>query len=140
LAGGCVEIVDPCEPRVRVIGDVGGVQWTDEPRADEAELDHSAESRNMPTAARSRRNCTGSRKWMPWMPRADAAAALRGSSSMNTADSGATPLRVSRTWKIRGSGLITRSSPEMTMSRNHARNPKRSRIGANVSADQFEIA
>ena len=55
--------------------------------ADQAEIDHGG---NRPTATSSRRSWSAELKWMPWMPSADAAAALAATSSMKTADSGAT--------------------------------------------------
>ena len=56
---------------------------------------------------------------------------------MNRAFAGSIPNRSRRCSKIRGSGLFTPTSPEMTIPSNHARKSNRSRATGNISADQL---
>src|SRR5207237_7238829 len=126
----------PRDPPLGMRLQVRRVHRTDESGADQTEIDHGG---NSPTATSSRRSWSAELKWMPWMPSADAAAALAATSSMKTADSGATRSRSHRIRKMRGSGLITPSRPETTLPSNHDRNGKRTNCGGKVSADQLVI-
>ena len=84
------------------------------------------------SAASSARSASGSVKRMRWKPRQQAASVFLGESSMNTASWAEKPWVAQSSSKMRRSGLIRPTSPEITMPWNESRKSKRARAGQGV--------